>query len=555
MKIIATCLAATAAVLVSLGQRCGLDRLFALGSHQRPPLNRSTLQEETLGFAFFAAPARRVLSALWLPIAVVLALGLAVASPAGLGLAAIAGGTLSGYHISGLAGAAVAFIAANAVCAGFTHYRADGRLHAPTLTVQELLLDVISAFRKLVPAISMFGAQWSAKTLKLNKKYTAQIAVYGSASTYSPSTGYANGANAARNGLVDVDVVTDQQPTYPLKWLHLDGIKDDKNQYAKVMAGAGYTLGKACIDTGFFAKMTTRYFSQENVTAVADCDYDWLQALCSAMNRKGAESFGRVLFVNTDIAEVLARDPRMISKDMLGNSIAGQLLSGSGYRMWTNLGGFTLIQEYPDLPTNNGAQLTGVTGANSGDLMTKASHGLETGDPVTFISGTTFTGLTAGTRYWAIKASSSTFQVASTYANAIAGTAVALSADGTSGVFQLQENLTAFAADARAFASLAGIPDGMTEMAQQLGVVQTLLFDVLTDPESKITMAAAKFQEAATGDVYWCPTFIYGTNAGKQGSSAIEGNTAAANSILAAANAAGTATDYAGIRISLGASS
>jgi hypothetical protein len=552
MKFIASIIAALAAVIVSLGELCGLGRKLAQGSPKSPPLNNGTVQFETLGFAAFAPRVRRALSVAWLPFSIVLALGLALATPAGFGLLGIGASMVTGYSVAGIAGVAVAFIAANALFAVALPFSRDGRVHAPTLTVQQLLLDVIGAFRKRFPAINMMGAQWTAGSLKLNKKYTAQIAVYGSASTYSTSTGYANGANVARNGLVDVEVVTDQQPTYPLKWLHLDGIKDDKNQYQKVMAGAGYTIGKACIDTGFFAKMTTRFFSQEVVQAVADCDYDWLQSLTTALNAKGVEPEGRVLFVNSSVAAVLAVDPRMISKDY-----GAQQLTGQGYRMWTNIGGFALIQEYPDLPTNNGTQLTSVTGANAGDLMTTnggAAHGLVTGDPVTFVSGTTFTGLTAGTRYFAIKASATTFQVATTYANAIAGTAVALSADGTAGVFQLQENLIAFAADGRAFASLAGVPDGMTVMAAQLGVVQTLLFDFVTDPDSKITMAAAKYQDPATGDLIWCPTFIYGTNAGKQGATAVAGNTAAANSALAAANVAGTAADYAGLRITSGAS-
>lgn len=433
--------------------------------------------------------------------------------------------------------------------------RSDAALYNPrlalgvTLTSQEILLDVIGAFKKRFPAINMFGAQWTAKTLKLNKKYTAQIASYGSASTYDATTGYANGANSARNGLTDLDVITDNHPTYPLKWLHLDGIKDDKNTYAKVIAGAGYVLGKACIDSGFFAKMTSRYFSKEIVSTVANFDYDVLQDITTALNTQGVEPEGRVLFVNSAAAGVLGVDARMISKDY-----AGQLLTGQGYRMWTNVGGFALIQEYPDLPSNNATALTGVTGANSGDLMTKVAHGLVTGDPVTFVSGTSFTGLTAGTRYFAIRASADTFQVALTRAAAIAGTAVALSDDGTSGVFQLQENLIAFAADGRAFGSLAGVPEGTAEMANQLGVVQTMTFDVVTDPDSKITMAAAKWQQQGTGDVFWCPTFIYGTNAGKQGATAVAGNTAAANSILAAAAADGSTADYAGLRISLGAS-
>jgi hypothetical protein len=431
--------------------------------------------------------------------------------------------------------------------------QASRKLGVATLTSPQILLDVIGAFRKRFPAINMFGAQWTAQTLKLNKKYTAHIASYGSASTFDRAQGgYKNGANTARNGLVDVDVITDQQPTYPLLWQHLDGIKDDKNQYAKVIAGGGYVLGKGCIDAGFFAKMTSRYFSQENVTAVADCDYDWLQTITGLLNAKGVEPEGRVLFVNTPVANILAVDPRMISKDY-----AGQLLTGQGYRMWQNVGGFALIQEYPDLPSNNGSALTAVSAAAATDLLTKAAHGLVTGDPVVISAiGGGAAGLATATRYWAINVSSSTFKLATTYANAIAGTAIDITSDSSGGglTLALTENLVAFAGDGRAFASLAGVPEGLAMAEDALGVVKTMTFDSVTDPESKITMAAAKWQEQGTGDVYFVPTFVYGTNAGKQGSTAVAGNTAAANSALAAANVAGTACDYAGLRISSGAS-
>jgi hypothetical protein len=460
------------------------------------------------------------------------------------------------YQFAGAAhGPATGIVAVLAVVLGVNaiagHLIGVHRLElGPTLTTPQLLLDVIGAFRKRFPAINMFGTQWLASPLKLNQKYIAQIAAYGTASTYDPVTGYANGANSARNGLIDVSVVTNNQPTYPLKWLHLDQIKDNKNQYGKVMAGAGYVLGKSCIDVGFFAKMTSRYFSKEVTETVANCDYDWLATLTGQLNNQGVEPEGRVLFVNTAVANILGVDPRMISKDY-----AGQLLGGQGNRVWLNVGGFALIQEYTDLPSNNGAQLTACTGATGTGVVTKVAHGLRTGDPVTYISGTTFTGFTAGTRYYAIRLTADTFGVALTRANAIAGTAVTLSANGTAGVFQLQENLIAFAADGRAFASLAGIPAGMTgELAASLGIVQTMTFDVIQDPDSLITMGAAKWQQNGTGDLFWCPSFVYGTNAGKEGDTALATNTAVDNSILAAATADGSACDYAGLRITSGAS-
>jgi hypothetical protein len=461
--------------------------------------------------------------------------------------------------------AVVAFVTVSAAATAATAYNilsspkanpvgmAPLALGTATLTSPQILLDVIGAFRKRFPAINMFGAQWTAQTLKLNKGYTAHIASYGSASTFDRSQGgYKNGANAARNGLVDVAIVTDQQPTYPLLWQHLDGIKDDKNQYDKVIAGGGYVLGKGCIDNGFFAKMTTRYFSQENVTATADCDYDWLQTITGLLNAKGVEPEGRVLFVNTAVANTLAVDPRMISKDF-----AGQLLTGQGYRIWQNIGGFALIQEYPDLPSNNGSNLTSVSATASTDVLAKTAHGLVTGDPIVISAiGGGAAGLSTATRYWVIKVDADSFKLATTYANAIAGTAIDVTTDssGAGLTLALKENLVAFAGDGRAFASLAGVPEGLSVMEDALGVVKTMTFDSVTDPESKITMAAAKWQEQGTGDVYFVPTFVYGTNAGKQGATAGAGNTAAANSVLAAANVAGTACDYAGLRISSGAS-
>ncbi len=122
--------------------------------------------------------------------------------------------------------------------------------------------------------------------------------------------------------------------------------------------------------------------------------------------------------------------------------------------------------------------------------------------------------------------------MASTYANAIAGTAVALSADGTSGVFQLTENLIGLAFDRRAFAILAGIPDGFnSQLIAQLGITQTMTMEAITDADSGLTMAAVAWQAAGTGNLYWCPTFVWGKSVGKQGGTA------------------GTLTDYAGLRI------
>jgi hypothetical protein len=73
---------------------------------------------------------------------------------------------------------------------------------------------------------------------------------------------------------------------------------------------------------------------------------------------------------------------------------------------------------------------TGVT--NATDLFTSAAHGFSTGDRILFTEDNTLpTGLTDATQYYVIASSDDTFQLATTYANAVAGTQISLSSDGT----------------------------------------------------------------------------------------------------------------------------
>lgn len=92
----------------------------------------------------------------------------------------------------------------------------------------------------------------------------------------------------------------------------------------------------------------------------------------------------------------------------------------------------TLAATYPNL--------TAVAAEADDDIVTLAGHGLMTGDAVLFVSGTGFTGLTPSTTYYAIRLSSSTFKLATSLANAGAGTAIDITADGSAGVFTPTRN-------------------------------------------------------------------------------------------------------------------
>lgn len=401
-----------------------------------------------------------------------------------------------------------------------------GRCNSTTLTASEILEDVIRAFAVRLPSFAGVGLEFRPSSLKLNKQYTAHISTVPTVRDYDNTTGYKANAASARDHLVDVNVTVSRHRHAPLKWPYLNQIADDKQRYEKVIANAGYALARNfALDIA--SEFKARNFSESSTFAEADCDVDMLTNVAGDMNLVGAMTEGRNLWLNTPAMNALALDNRMRSKEF-----AGQNVGGSSRRRFINTDGFAVIEEWPELPSNNGTALTGVTAANSGDLFTKADHGLVTGDRVTAASFSA--GFSDGT-YFVIKVSSSTFQLASTAANAVAGTAVAVSADGTGGVITPTENIAGFAFTGEAMAILAGPPEANDQaLMAALNVPQIMGYtEPVTEPDSGITMAAVSWQEAGTGDIYWSPVLLWGKALGRQ----------------AGGTAAGEICDYAGHRI------
>lgn len=402
-----------------------------------------------------------------------------------------------------------------------------------TLVTQELLLEIIKSFTKRLPMLGRMGTDFRTSKVVKNKTYTAHIATLPTIADVDSSTGYVNGAQEASSLLTDVDIKVDSHKHVPIKFSHLTIIQQDQKKYRETIANAGYVLAKAVIDS-VLAKIRFLNFSQSSTFATADCDFDMLNDVTGDMNGVGALGNMRTMLINTAVANTLAADSRIASKDY-----AGQQPGGEGYRLFRNIGGFGEVIEYPDLGTNNGTALTSVAGEADDDLLTKTAHGLYTGDRViiTFASG--FTGLTTATAYYVIRASADTFKLATTYANALAGTGIDITADGTGATVTRTENLVAFGFDPRALALLTGIPNDSAQLAAELGITQVVNMESVTDPESGITMAAVKWQAPGTQDLYWSPTLLWGSRVGK------EPQPAALTTTLAV----GAACDYAGHRV------
>lgn len=73
---------------------------------------------------------------------------------------------------------------------------------------------------------------------------------------------------------------------------------------------------------------------------------------------------------------------------------------------------------------SNFAALTGVTATYSDDVFTKTAHGLTTGQRIDVVSVTGGSGISAGDVRYAIVLTANTFKIATSAANALAGTAV-----------------------------------------------------------------------------------------------------------------------------------
>ena len=103
-----------------------------------------------------------------------------------------------------LAGFAILFVA-DAV---LRSWQPLAQCMTPTLTSGEILMDVIDAFTKRIPALNRMGIQFTPNKFKLNQSYTAQIATV--PSVEDVSTTYAVTGQYSRDLLTDVPITVNK---------------------------------------------------------------------------------------------------------------------------------------------------------------------------------------------------------------------------------------------------------------------------------------------------------------------------------------------------------
>lgn len=231
-----------------------------------------------------------------------------------------------------------------------------------TLNTAELIMDVIDAFKVMFPQLNNFGTDFSNESCKLNKQIIARISSLPTVQDYDATDGYEANAANANDLTVDVPVTLNRHKHVPIKVDYLEQISTKRDLYKEAVSNMAYVLGKEAFDYAMGLAVAAN-FSESSIFSVANSDSDMLGDITKDMNKKGALPRGRYGIVNSDVFETLNADARIASGDY-----HAQRREGSAYGHLKNVGGFTDIYEYPDLPAN-AENMTGFFGEKRSIVM------------------------------------------------------------------------------------------------------------------------------------------------------------------------------------------
>ena len=230
-----------------------------------------------------------------------------------------------------------------------------GYCRAVTLSVPEILMDVLDAFKLETPELfepGGFGKDFSSKTAVLGDKITAKIAHVPTTAAYDSTkgVGFYSGAQDVTTLIEDVPVTLSQFRHVPIKIGWLTQLSSKLPLYKEAIRNYGWALGKYVVDTAL-AQCTPANFSNSVKVATANVNLDTMEAIRSQLNSQKVTNRGRWMLTNTPFANALGNDDRVKS-----SLFYGALNGDNGYRLWKNMSGFGWVREYPDMFAGNNLQ-------------------------------------------------------------------------------------------------------------------------------------------------------------------------------------------------------
>lgn len=215
-----------------------------------------------------------------------------------------------------------------------------------TLSVPELLMDVLDAFKTEIPfMLDAFTTDFSSKTAVKGDQITAHISTLPAVQDYDATNGFNNNAATADSLLTDVPVTLNIFKHVPIKVTWLTQLASKVPLYKEAVRNYGYVLAKSVVDAAL-GQITAANFKNSDIVAPANVALETMEASRSQLTKQKAFNRGRFGIVNTTFATALQNDGRVQSSLFYG------ILNGDvGYRVFKNLSGFQTVWEYPDMPT------------------------------------------------------------------------------------------------------------------------------------------------------------------------------------------------------------
>ncbi len=222
-----------------------------------------------------------------------------------------------------------------------------------TFTIEEILLDTIKALRHQLPLIMSMGRDTRYQHLKLDKEYIAHIAGIPEVREFDGN--YQNGAQDARGLIREVPVVVDKHKHVPIKWAHIDSIKDQNQQaYADLVNNAAYAIALDMV-LDILGKVNAANLTHKVTSPAAASDFAVVDQVRNGMNARAVPASRRAGIVNTQVASALGLDPQIGSAEYRGETGAVD----QAVRSFRGVAGFQSIDELPVFPDND-ENLTGV---------------------------------------------------------------------------------------------------------------------------------------------------------------------------------------------------
>jgi len=383
-----------------------------------------------------------------------------------------------------------------------------GSLFAVTLTPVILLQRTMRALFVKVPALNFFASEFTTERLKKDQQVIGKIRLRPTTAQYDAEQGgYKNGSQKARDLLIDVPFVMDQHLHITVSLNHLNSIADSMVKIEEHIQDSASVLGSSVLRY-CLGKVSSAAFSNGSTYTTGNSNKDALNAIRKSLNSRGVadDRFG---IINSDVAETLSGDARITNR--YDNS--SQNVDGQARVEFMNLAGFKRIIEDPALGTGNGTDIT-VSSISTADLITSsAAHGLVVNDRVKFsaLDGGG-AGLSTSSYYYVHSVpSTTTFKVSATRG----GDPVDVTTAYTSATLAKTDNITGFFGSREAVAIKTGIPSDSLELAASIGIPVPARSEVVTDPDSGLSMIAYYWFENGTMDAYVTLAVLYGATAGQ----------------------------------------